>query len=65
MPTADILDGTHEVKAAIWINGHCGKADPHSLDASDLYPDYQFTSVDDTLSGPEFVHGNLGVKIDG
>lgn len=53
----EILDGTHEVKAAIWINGHAGEADPRSLDAADLFPDFEFETVDDALSNREFVFG--------
>ena len=58
VPREEILDGTHEVKAAIWINGHCGKTDPRSMDAAELYPDYKFTTVAKALSDPEFVFGN-------
>jgi len=53
----EILDGTHEVKAAIWINGHAGKSDPRSLDPSDLFPDYNFEVVGDALSNRGFVLG--------
>lgn len=57
VPQDEILDGTHEVKAAIWIDGHAGKADPRCLDAADLYPDFTFETVDDALSNCEFVFG--------
>ncbi len=53
----NILNGTHEVKAAIWINGHAGKVDPRSLDASGLFPDYIFETVDDVLNNHAFVFG--------
>ena len=53
----EILDGTHEVKTAIWINGHCGLADPRCLDPKDLYPGYEWVSVDQALSDPQFVFG--------
>jgi hypothetical protein len=55
IPAEEILDGTHEVKAAIWINGHCGKADRCSIDAPELFPDYQFANTGDALGDPEFV----------
>ena len=57
MSQEDILNGTHEVKAAIWINGHAGKVDPRSLDASGLFPDYIFETVDDVLNNHAFVFG--------
>ena len=57
MPQEEILDGTHEIKAAIWINGHAGKSDPLSLNPSALFPDYTFEVVDDTLSRGGFVLG--------
>lgn len=53
----EILDGTHEVKAAIWINGHCDKTDPRSTDAAELFLDYQFASASDALGVPEFFLG--------
>ncbi len=55
---AELLDGTHEIKAAIWINGHAGKTDPRSIDASDLFPDYEFETTDDALSNHNFVYGS-------
>jgi hypothetical protein len=55
IPAGEILDGTYEVKAAIWINGHCGKADRCSVDAAELFPDYQFANTGDALGDPEFV----------
>ena len=57
MSQEDILNGTHEVKAAIRINGHAGKVDPRSLDASGLFPDYIFETVDDVLNNHAFVFG--------
>jgi len=57
VPSEDILDGTHEVNAAIWINGHCGKADPRSIYATELFLDYQFATASDALGDPEFVFG--------
>lgn len=57
VPSEEILDGTHEVNAAIWINGHCSKADPRSMDAAELFPDYRFASTSDALGDPEFVFG--------
>jgi len=55
--SAEILDGTHEVKAAIWIDGQAGKSDPRSVDAAELFPDYRFKTVDEALADPEFVFG--------
>jgi uncharacterized protein YbjT (DUF2867 family) len=56
--TEEINDGTHQVKAAIWIAGHAGVADPHCLDPVELYPDYRFKSVADALADPQFVFGD-------
>ena len=57
--TIEILDDIHEGQAAIRIYGHCGTTDLRSLDAVDLYPDYQFTTADDALSDLGFVFINL------
>jgi NmrA-like family len=51
----EILDGTHEVKAAIWIDGHAGKTDPRCIDAARLFADYAFESVDHALQNRAFV----------
>lgn len=54
----EVLDGTHEVKTAIWINGDAGKVDPACMDAAELFPDHTFESVDDALQNKGFVFGN-------
>lgn len=58
MSNEEIMDGTHEVKTAVWIEGHCGKADPACLDPAELYPDHRHISVSDALSNPRFVFGD-------
>ena len=64
MAMLNLADGTYEIKADIWIQGHCGKADPQSLDAADFYPDYQFTTVNDALRDPELVFSKPDVNTD-
>lgn len=61
MSKEEILDGTHEVKTAIWIDGHCGLADPSCLDPRDLYPYYEFRSAAGALADPEFVFGERSI----
>ena len=55
MSPEEIMDGTHEVKTAVWIEGHCGRADPRCLDPAELYPDYRHISPEEALHDPEFV----------
>jgi hypothetical protein len=57
VPAEKNLDGAHEIKAAIWINGHCSIADPRSIYAAKLFPDYQFVNSSDALNDPDFVFG--------
>ena len=57
MTQEEICDGTHEIKKAIWIDGHGGEIDSRCLRASDLFPAHRFETVEHALGNPEFVFG--------
>ncbi len=49
-----ICDGTHEVKKAIWIDGHAGELDPRCLEAGELFPEHTFVTVEQALRDKGF-----------
>ncbi len=58
MPEDEICDGTHDVKKAVWIDGHAGQVDDRCLRASDLFPEHPLETVEQALGNPTFVLGH-------